>query len=182
MPKIAVHPSLILWLSVLYYVSGAVVLPFLAAAALHELGHALALYALNKPPRSLRLSFAGAVMEAPHLSYREELLAAAAGPGISLLLCLLAPLWPALGLYSLCLGLFNLLPLLGLDGGRMLRCGLLLHLPEQTANRICRIAAVGTGAVLLLVAVWLWQIAGWGLWPVVLASCLLGKALLTKSL
>ena len=181
MPKLSVHPSLILWLSVLYYLSGTVVLPFLAAAALHELGHALALYAMDKPPRALRISFAGARMETPPLGYRQELLAAAAGPGMSLLLGLLTPLWPALGLYSLGLGLFNLLPLFGLDGGRMLRCGLLLRLPEETAGTICRCAAVGTGAVLLLGALWL-QRAGWGLWPVVLAGYLLGKTLLTKPL
>lgn len=181
MPKCSVHPSLILWLSVLYYLSGAVVVPFLAAAALHELGHTLALYALDKPPQALRLSFAGAVMETPPLGYREELLAAAAGPGMSLPLGLLTPLWPALGLYSLGLGLFNLLPLFGLDGGRMLRCGLLMHLPERIAGRICRWAAVGTGLILLLGAHWL-QRTGWGLWPVVLAAFLLGKALLTKPL
>lgn len=181
MPRFSVHPSLILWLSVLYYLSGQVVLPFLLAAALHELGHAMALYLLDKPPRALRLSFAGAVMETPPLGYREELLSAAAGPGTSLLLGLLTPLWPALGIYSLGLGLFNLLPLFGLDGGRMLRCGLLLGLPEPTANAICRGAAIGTGLVLLLGAFWLRR-AGWGLWPVVLAGYLLLKALLTKPL
>lgn len=181
MPRCTVHPSLILWLSVLYYLSGRVVLPFLAAAALHELGHALALYLLDKPPRALRLSFAGAVMETPPLGYREELLSAAAGPGMSLLLGLLTPLWPTLGIYSLGLGLFNLLPLFGLDGGRMLRCGLLLRLPERTANNLCRGAAIGTGLVLLLGALGL-RTAGWGLWPVLLAGYLLVKALLTKPL
>lgn len=177
-----IHPSLILWLSVLWYLDSAVVLPFLGAAAVHELGHALVLWGMDKPPTSIRLSFAGAVMETARLSYREEFLAAAAGPGASLLLGLLVPVFPRLGTYSLALGLFNLLPLWGLDGGRMLRCALLRRCSLETASAICRIAALSTALALFLGALWLWLQGGWGLWPVVLAGYLLGKALLTKPL
>lgn len=181
-PRIQVHPSLILWLSILWYLDSAVVLPFLAAAGFHELGHALALYSLDKPPSTIRLSFAGAVMEVPGLSYREELFAAAAGPAASLLLGLLTPLWPGLGLYSLALGLFNLLPLYGLDGSRMLRAFLLPRCSLDAAETRCRAAAVTTALILLWGALRLWRQGSWGLWPVVLAGYLLLKALLTRPL
>lgn len=182
MSKLQVHPSLILWLSVLWYLNSTVVLPFLAAAGFHELGHYLALCRMDKAPRTIRLSFSGAVMEMGNLSYQEEFLAAAAGPAASLLLGLLTPVWPALGLYSLALGAFNLLPLCGLDGSRMLRCGLLRHCSMTATVTICHIAAVGTALLLFLGAVWLWQREGWGLWPVALAGYLLVKALLTTPL
>lgn len=182
MPRIQVHPSLILWLSVLWYLSSDLVVPFLLAAALHEAGHWLALCSMQKPPCSIQCSFSGAAMETPPLSYREELIAAAAGPGASLLLGLLMPLWPELGFFSLGLGLFNLLPLWGLDGGRMLRCALLLHLPEATAESVCRWVSAGTGTVLVLLAFHAAQRYHLGLWPVAAAVFLLLKALLTMSL
>ena len=156
-------------------------LPFLAAVGFHELGHYLALCRMDRTPKAIRLSFSGAVMEMGNLSYREEFLAAAAGPAASLLLGLLSPLWPALGLYSLALGLFNLLPLCGLDGSRMLRCGLLQNFTIAMTESICHTAATGTALLLFLGALWLRR-GGWGLWPVVLSGYLLLKALLTKPL
>lgn len=180
--RITVHPSLILWLSVLFYLDGQILLPFLLAAALHELGHALALRLLGKAPLALRLSFSGARMETPPLSYWEELWAAAAGPGLSLLLGLTFPLWPELALYSVMLGLFNLLPIPGLDGGRILACMLLLHLKEHTARRICQYLAILTALALWGGAVYLACPLGFGLWPIALAALLLYKALTMDAL
>ena len=42
--KLTVHPSAILWLCLLFYRKAAILLPFLSAAAVHELGHALVMY------------------------------------------------------------------------------------------------------------------------------------------
>ncbi len=175
--KWSVHPSGILWLSVLFYLEPALVLPFLLAAGLHELGHALALRAMGRPPLSVTLSFSGAKMEVGSLSYRQELWAAAAGPGMSLLVALLWPVLPALGLYSLLLGCFNLLPIPGLDGGRILRCALLLRCREETALRISRYLGIVTALGLWGWAVYLSQAAGLGLWPLLVAALGLYKAL-----
>ena len=180
--RLKIHPSVILWLSVLAYLKLSIVGPFLLSAALHELGHALALYRLNKPPVCVAVSFFGAAMESPPLSYGEELFAAAAGPAVSLLLGLLLPLWPELGVYSIALGLFNLLPLCGLDGGRMLRSGLLLRLPEIKVQRICKAVGAVTGALLVLAGAFMSVQYRLGLWPVALAGVLLYKALTTGEL
>ena len=114
--KVRLHPSAILWLSVLGYLRPKIVFPFLLSAVLHELGHALMLLWLGQAPREICFRLEGARMETPPLSYRQELLCAMAGPVVSLLLGLTLPVFPMLGGYSLCLGLFNLLPLGSLDG------------------------------------------------------------------
>ena len=98
----------------------------LGAAAAHELGHWLALRLLGASVLGLRVGIFGAVMEIDtrQLSYGGELFSVLAGPGANLL-C-------ALGLIALgrdmevaagahlVLGVFNLLPVRPLDGGRAL--------------------------------------------------------------
>lgn len=168
---------MLLWLSVLFYLRPKLVLPFLGAALFHELGHFLALCLMKKKPLRLSLTFTGAAMETPALSYRQTICAAGAGPAFSLLLGLLFPLTPVLSAYSLLLGLFNLLPIPGLDGGRMLESFLYLHLSEAAA-RTCAawaglIFAAGLCAVAVAGAAWL-QL---GLWPVALAAVFLFKAM-----
>ena len=175
--SVTVRPSLLLWLSVLFYLSGEILMPFLLAATLHELGHYLILWHLGHPPRALILGFSGAQMETDNLPYRQEFLAAAAGPVVSLLLGLILPLWPIMGCYSLLLGCINLLPIPGLDGGRMLKSALLLHLTADHALRICRYAAMVTGLTLWGFAVYLAVPKGYGLWPLLLAAVGLYRAM-----
>ena len=175
--KIILAPSAILWLSVLFYLDGKVIVPFFLAAALHEAGHYLALWRMGCPPKRITLAFTGAQMQISPLSYRQELLAAAAGPGTSLALGLVFPLWPSLALCSLILGLFNLVPLPGLDGGRILRCAAMLCFSADTAARICRLAAMLAALGLWGVALYLVLPGGFGLWPLAVAALFLGKTL-----
>lgn len=173
----SIHPSLILWLSILFYLDMHILIPFFLAAAFHELGHYWMLRCLGKPPYTMALSFSGAKMETGSLSYREEFYAAAAGPAASLLLGLLLPLWPDLAVYSVILGCFNLLPIPGLDGGRILSSLLLMHLREDTARRICKYLAMVTALSLWGAALYLSGPLHFGMWPILLAALLLYKAL-----
>lgn len=175
--KITLEPSLILWLSVLWFCREDLVLPFLLAVAVHELGHISLLLLLHRPPKSIILGVSGAQLETPALSYLQTCLAAAAGPVASLLLALCAPLWPALALYSLILGLFNLLPVPGLDGGVMLSSLLLWALPESAARRIAGYLGLLTALGLWGGALYLSGPGGFGLWPLMLAGIFLYKAL-----
>ena len=175
--RLQLRPSVLLWIGLLAYFQGPMLLPFLGAAVFHELGHLLALRRMGVPPRNISIGLLGAVIETPSMSYLKELLAAAAGPGASLLLGLALPFWPLLGFYSLALACVNLLPLPGLDGGRMLRSGLLLVLPESRAHRISDAVGLLTGLVL-------WGLAAYGalafhlgLWPLFLAAGLLLRAI-----
>ena len=110
----------------------------LLACAIHELGHYLAIRALGGEVEVLRLTGLGAVMVPRGMfGYREECLIALAGPAASLALALLsAPVEETLAGVSLVLGLFNLLPLAPLDGGRVLRGQVCRWFGPDTGERI----------------------------------------------
>lgn len=117
-----------------WLIDPAVLLWTLPAAALHELGHLAALWLVGGHVAGLRLSALGAELRlAGPLSYRQELPAALAGPLTSVAAALLAAGagWYLFAGVSLALGLFNLLPVYPLDGGRAVRslCALVLPNP-----------------------------------------------------
>lgn len=103
--------------------------PGLLACTIHELGHAAAIYALGGRIARLKLTAVGAEMTLDTrrpLSYGREAAAALAGP-LGSFLCAWAAAWMEWWLLaglSLGQGLFNLLPIPPLDGGRAL-CALL---------------------------------------------------------
>lgn len=115
-------------------------LPWVAAAvlaaAVHELCHYLAIAALGGQVGRIAVGSGGAAMELGCLSPVRELLAAVAGPVGSLSLMLMGRFFPRLALCGLVQGLFNLLPIYPLDGGRILRRALELALPDRAAAAI----------------------------------------------
>lgn len=136
------------------------ILLFALAAFLHECGHLMALWLLGGRVErfSLRLSGAEIGYRSGNLSYGGEALLALAGPGMNLLwACLCALLtrpWPDPRLYRLVgchltLALFNLLPALPLDGGRVLKALLEAHFP-LTGESITRAVSGGVGLTLSL--------------------------------
>ena len=124
----------------------------------HELGHCLAAKSMGVPVRQVRLYLLGGVSELGRLpgSPREEAVIAAAGPGVSLLLAGISGLligstephtvsWlllVELALANLVVALFNILPALPLDGGRVLRAGVW---QASGRRRYGTVAAVGCG-------------------------------------
>ena len=168
--KILVSPTVPLLLALFVLLSSPLVLGALLLAALtHELGHCAMLRWLRARVTAVRITALGAEMRIEgRLSYGGEILAAAAGPAVNLLLAPLLAyggrLWEMLYLFAgtqLVLGLFNLLPILPLDGGSML-WNLLAWITEPyTADRVMTAVGFGTAAVLTLAAVWAaWQGGG----------------------
>ena len=109
------------------------------AAAVHEFGHILALYIYRVPITCIKLGFGGAIIQTIPLSPRQELLCAAAGPAGSLLCLLLIHIFPLFALCGCVQGLYNLLPIYPLDGGRILQSICLCCFPKHTVF-ICKVA------------------------------------------
>jgi Zn-dependent protease len=114
---------------------------------LHELGHALVARRLGVRIAAIDLHFLGgaAQMIDPPRTARDEITIAAAGPLVSLSLAGLGfglgtvmhgGVLLTLGWINLVLGLFNLIPALPMDGGRILRAALAGRLGYRKATEV----------------------------------------------
>ena len=103
-----------------------------ASILVHELGHAVVARRLGVRIAGIEMQFFGGVakMVTPPRSARDEILIAIAGPAVSLSIAMVGIFlgalvrWPwfnYLGFTNLILGVFNLLPALPMDGGRVYR-------------------------------------------------------------
>ncbi len=133
----------------------------------HELGHAAVARLYGVKTREITLWFLGGVAQLDELPKQRgaEAVVAIAGPVTSLILAVLTALaWPLasgsagalfvltyLTITNTALALFNLLPAMPLDGGRVLRSVLALWLPRLRATRI---AGVVSGVVAILLGVY----------------------------
>lgn len=132
----------LLMVTLLFYLDTENILPLAAlAAGLHELGHYLVVRLMGGRIARFRLTAVGGDMcldKSSPLSYGGELASILAGPGVNLTLALLTARlaagregWYLFAGLNLALGLFNLLPVYPLDGGRALLVALSLVLPPQ---------------------------------------------------
>lgn len=176
--KIEASPGFLLLLGVLFWLDeGVGLLPWgLAACIFHELGHIAAAAAFGGRVESLSLTVVGAELRIGYripLSYVRDSLVALAGPGANLLAggLFLALNWELAAALTLVVGVFNLLPILPLDGGRVVYGLIADQLDPDWAERLmtalssCLVGMlVGAGTVaaayyanvtLLFTALWL---------------------------
>jgi Zn-dependent protease len=145
-----------------------------ASVLAHELGHCLVALRLGLPVRRVRLFLLGGLSEISRTPRRpaHEGAVAVAGPAVSVLLaavCGLAllvipsggPVWLLIvecAFANVAVAVFNLLPGLPLDGGRMLRAGVWALTGRRVAGT--RAAVAGGWVVAGLLVIWaLWGLA-----------------------
>ncbi len=125
----------------------------LFSAAAHELGHIAAMRMRGHRPRRIDVLPMGALIVCPEgMSDADESLTALSGPLVSLFCGLTASVWFAFSgsadaLYTAVinsvLGVFNLMPIKKLDGGKALCCSLAArNIKKETAEHICSAASV----------------------------------------
>ena len=117
-----------------------VITSFFTAAAIHEICHILALRYHHVPVLQMKFGIGGAIIQTVPLSPRQEFYCSLAGPIGSFLCVLPYRYFPLLALCGIVQGLFNLLPVYPLDGGRILRSFFQWHC-LALESVICKTAA-----------------------------------------
>ena len=112
------------------------------AALIHECAHYVAICLSGGQVYGVTLEGNGALMETSPLTPGREALCALAGPLGSFSLLLVARHFPEAAVCGIVQGVYNLIPIYPLDGGRVLRC----LLPEI----ICHWAELTTMSTLLI--------------------------------
>jgi Zn-dependent protease len=152
------------------------VIGLFVSIVLHELGHSITAQRFGVKVRRITLWFLGGVAEFEEMPRQRgaEAIVGIAGPIVSFIMAGIfwgltaivprsAPsawivVW-YLGMVNLMLGLFNLLPAMPLDGGRILRSLLALKMPHARATviagNIAKVIAIGLGIYGLFANLWL---------------------------
>ena len=112
----------LLWALWLYLLPLPWVLGAVLAGVVHELGHLIALRIAHVPVYSVSIGGMGAKIETGPMSRIQEIFCSLSGPLCSFLLLFLCKIYPEAALCGLLQGLFNLIPLYPMDGGRAIRC------------------------------------------------------------
>ena len=156
--RLRISPGVPLLLAAFVWLASPLLLgAILSAAVCHELGHWLVLRRVGGRIQRLHITVFGAEMQVDdrRISYGGELLTAAAGPVSNLLLAaamgLLGRWWEPLYLLAgaqAVLGCFNLLPILPLDGGRMLWLALCWGTDPFLADRVTQAVSLAAAGLL----------------------------------
>ena len=170
MKRIKISPLSIIWIAFLLLSNTPFIFPLLCAIALHEAGHILCAKILKIKLQSFDLSLLGArIKVARELSYADEIIFSLGGPlagflgfaltfkialsNIALPFCQ-SFLFP-FSMLSLCLSIFNLIPLNSLDGGRTLKCLICLLFSLEIAEKIMRFVTILTLLTLWFLSVYM---------------------------
>ena len=117
------------------------------AALWHEFCHYFAVRLCGGQAISLRVGLTGAVMDVRFISPVHEFFCALAGPLGSLFLLLFVKWLPRTAICAAFQGIYNLMPIYPLDGGRGVRCLSELYFTPQMGDKLCfwleRICLVG---------------------------------------
>ena len=142
------------------------IIAVMTAAVFHELCHILTLYFLKGNINSIKVQPGGCVIESSRIGEWAQFFSILAGPLGSFALLFLCRAAPKIAICGLFQGLYNLMPVLPLDGGRMLRLLLYSACPER-AEKVMTVVAFGICLVVTFAAVWLTATDSFGVFPLI---------------
>lgn len=128
----------------------------IASSVLHEIGHIAALKIFKTTPKKISFGPGGMKLTDNHLmrkSYKKDIAAALSGPAINIIsFIVLYFFWRIFNhhillmsaVISLVIGLFNLLPVAPLDGGRALHALLCIFSSPSTAEKTVKVLSALT--------------------------------------
>ena len=122
------------------------------AAAFHELCHILAIILMKGRIRKIHVRWNGCEIETDRVGELQQFISILVGPLGSLSLVLLCRQMPRITVCGFIQGIYNLLPLMPLDGGRLLRIILYHICPEMAETLMQRIGMIlRIGITMLLI-------------------------------
>lgn len=139
-----------------------------AAALIHELCHILVLSSFGGKIRSIHIQPFGCIIESNRVGEWAQFCCILAGPLGSFLLLTLCHTAPKIAICGFVHGLYNLIPVLPLDGGRILRLLLYAVCPEY-AEKLLAVAAFGICIAVTFLAFWFASLDSLGLFPLLIA-------------
>lgn len=147
-PDVYILGALYLYLLPFPWVAAAV-----TAGTAHEVSHLIALKMAGVKVQSITLGSFGAKIETAPMEPIQEVISALAGPAGSFLMLFLCRVFPEAALCGIIQGMFNLIPVYPMDGGRALRCAV--------GEKRCR--QIEKMVILLLFIAGLYGVLNWNL-------------------
>lgn len=139
------------------------ILPLLFAVFMHEMGHLFMMYIREASPKRIKLIPASVqITKAFSFDYKNDILISLSGPFVNILLfavfyfnykCYQNTTTLYIALLNLIMGVFNLLPVKGLDGGTILYCVLCRFTNVNRAELILNLISFLGGLTVLLAAI-----------------------------
>lgn len=134
------------------------ILPCFLCSLFHECGHFAALIFLGEKNIVMNIGFFGGEikrLDGIKTNYKKECVVHLAGPFINIILAVISRLFLFSELFSInaSIGIFNLLPISCLDGGRALNSLLSAHLSERTSSIISNVISYCICIPLILLSV-----------------------------
>ena len=134
------------------------------AVTFHEICHLAAVKAFGGKIQKFSFGFSGADMQCSSLAGKAYLLCVLAGPVGGLSLAFLGRWFPRVAICSWLLSVYNLLPILPLDGGQAIR--------TIFGSRICRFIEQLALIAITAIALYMCFFANFGLLPLIVTASL----------
>lgn len=146
---------------------------WIIAAAVHEISHYILLKIFHCPVYAITVDICGARIDADTLTDLRECLCAAAGPLSGILLVCFGRLIPTVAVCAFFQTAFNLLPITGFDGGRILHFSVCTIFSPRHAQLICHVVELFSAVAIMVIAVILTFVFHVGTLPLMIAAAVL---------